>query len=104
MVEVVVAAVLFAVASAGIFATISYTSRTVQSSSRVQAATLAKKVLDQLNTQVDASTWDTAGNLLTVGNYGPIADANFPGCTINYTASPDAATGARKVLITVVCP
>lgn len=100
MVEVIVAAVLFAVASAGIFATISFTNRSTESNTRVRASIFAKKILDQLNREVSAVTWDTG--LLSVGNHNVPADANFAGCTASYVVSNVSST--RKVLLTVDCP
>ena len=104
MVEVIVAAVLFALASAGIFATISYTNRTVESNKRVQASSFAKKILDGLNKEVVGATWGLAGNLLTVQGpaYVVPADPDFPGCTASYTVA-NAGT-ARKVRLVVICP
>jgi prepilin-type N-terminal cleavage/methylation domain-containing protein len=107
MVEVIVAAVLFAIASAGIFATISYTNRSVESDKRVQAATFSKKILDQLNKDVNALTWDIVGsNGLTIGNH-PIAlgsDSDFPQCFGGYDVTDPDGNGGRKVLITIDCP
>jgi prepilin-type N-terminal cleavage/methylation domain-containing protein len=107
MVEVVVAAVLFAVASAGIFATISLTNRTAESGLRVQAATFAKEVLDQLNSAVDASTWKDPNNRLSPGIHNvPLGSVpDFPACSATYEVSqPDGQNGARKVEIRADCP
>ena len=51
MVEVVVAAILFAVASAGIFATITRTNRT-ESVIRAKASLFSKKILDGLSKEL----------------------------------------------------
>ena len=100
MVEVIVAAVLFAVASAGIFATISYTNRSIESNTRVRASVFSKKILDQLNREVSAATWNTGG--LSVGNHNVAADPDFTGCTASYVVSNVSST--RKVVLTVDCP
>ena len=100
MVEVIVAAVLFATASAGIFATISYTNRTIESGTRVRGAVFAKKILDSLNKEVIATSWNTG--LLSIGSHNVPADASFPTCTATYVVTD--AGGARKVVVTAVCP
>jgi Tfp pilus assembly protein PilV len=103
MVEVIVAAVLFATASAGIFATISYTNHSSGSSgsdARVKAAFLAKMVLDQLNKEVNSSTWSSG--LLSVGDHTWPAVAGFTGYTATYKVTePDGPGGARKVVVNV---
>ena len=97
MVEVIVAAVLFAVSAAGIFATITYTRPSAVSDSRIKAALYSKKVLDSLNKAVEGATWDSG--LLSVGSHNWPADAEFTGYTATYTVSD--AGGARKVVVNI---
>jgi prepilin-type N-terminal cleavage/methylation domain-containing protein len=105
MVEVIVAAVLFATTAAGVFATISFTNRKVESDTRTQAVAFAKKILGQLNEHVNSSTWDQSNNSLTVKDdpYVVPADADFPGCTGSYLVSDPDGNGGRKVVIEVTC-
>ena len=69
--EVVVAALIFAIATAGVLATAS-SMRTpaVESSEDVTAAFLAKRILDDLRSQLDAISWNQTGGPFdtTVGN------------------------------------
>jgi type II secretory pathway pseudopilin PulG len=98
MVEVIVAAILFAVASASIFGTISHTDQTAVSNSRVRGALLGRKVLDRLSKAVTTENWTTG--LLTVGSHTWPADADFPGYVVTYEVTSDAS-GARKVVLSI---
>ena len=60
--EVVVAALIFAIATAGVLATAtSMRKPAVESSEDVTAAFLAKRILDDLRSQLDAVTWNQTG-------------------------------------------
>jgi len=100
MIEVIVAAVIFATAAAGVMATVSITSTpAVNNEARLKGASFGKKVLDTLSKAVK-SGMDTSG-ALTVGPhvYGADPDGDFPGYTANYVVS--IVGGQRKVDITV---
>jgi len=103
MVEVVVAAVLFAAASAGVFATISFTNRSLESNTRVQAATFGKKILDRLRGAVVSATWNTGDLSIGTHTINVGSDADFPACSAVYVVS-DAGNGARKVEVNATCP
>jgi Tfp pilus assembly protein PilV len=98
MVEVIVSAILFAAAAAGVFATISYTGKTATSHSRLEAALLSKKVLDQLSKEVNETTWASGALTVNTTHTWP-ADPDFPGYTATYTVSD--VNGARKVDVDV---
>ena len=98
MVEVIVAALLFAVSAAGIFATISYTTSTTISDNRIKAGLYSKRVLDSLTKSVASNTWDTSS--LSVGNHTWPSDSDFPGYNASYVVTD--AGGARKVQVNVV--
>jgi type II secretory pathway pseudopilin PulG len=101
--EVVVAALIFAIATAGILATASSMKKpAVDSSEDVTAAFLAKRILDDLRSQLDSETWNlnmaqngafSVGshtmNAVTVGSktYTP---------SYNVLADPNG-TAARKI-------
>jgi len=102
MVEVVVAAVIFALAAAGIFATISAMQQpAVESEEEIKAAFMAKRVLDEFRNNVDASLWsdpmwDPAGNPHTLGDV--IIDGITYTPTYDVTDMPD---GSKKVDVTI---
>ena len=102
MVEVIVASILFAAASVGVFATISYTNRTAESTAKVKTAMFSKKILDQLNKDVSEATWATGSLTLGVHNVAAGSDPDFPACSATYTVSD--ASGARKVVVDATCP
>jgi type II secretory pathway pseudopilin PulG len=63
MVEVVVAALVFSLAVAGIFATIaSLTNPAEESKEEVAAAFLGKQIFEKWREEVDQGTWDTSNN------------------------------------------
>jgi Tfp pilus assembly protein PilV len=100
LVEVVVAAVIFAVASLGIFATINLMDKTATSDARLKAALFAKKILDGLSAEIEPGVNNTGG-ALSSGTHQVADDADFSGYTASYYVSADTATGARKVKVTV---
>lgn len=61
--EVMISAVIFAIASLGILATItSLQPHTAQSEKRLQAMYIAKGVMEELYQYVDATTWNNTGS------------------------------------------
>ena len=105
MVEVIVAAVIFALAAAGIFATITALSKpATESDHSVTAAFLGKQMLEELRTHVDATTWSSAiGNPLKDGTYNSIATPTIDGIDydISYTVTDDPDSDGRYVTLTV---
>ncbi len=88
IVEVVVAAVIFAITSVGILTTISVFRQPAKVSERkVQAAFYAQRILEDLRSQVDQTTWNDVSSPLATGTH-PISSGIYSG---NYvvTADPD---------------
>ena len=84
MVEVIVAAVIFALAAAGIFSTISaLTKPAAESDNEVTAALIAKQTLDKMRGDVRADTWQDASSNLYIGNN--ISGGSFTIDGINYS-------------------
>ncbi|MFP4473759.1 MAG: prepilin-type N-terminal cleavage/methylation domain-containing protein [Candidatus Omnitrophota bacterium] len=104
--ELIVASLVFAMAAAGLIATVSsMTTPSVEVSEDVQAAFLAREQLDALRSSVDADSWDAAGNPLvtSVGNYDlgykMVGPTNYH---IEYQVSDDDdVPGVRRVDMTV---
>ena len=103
VVEVVVATLIFAIAATGLFAMVAGLQKQgVESSSGdVNAALVGKRVLENLRTSVDASTWNTVG-----GPFDPATNPHIlPAVTvagISYTPSYDVVSqpdGGRKVTL-----
>ena len=110
--EVVVAALIFAIATAGILATAtSMRKPATESSEEVTAAFLAKRILDDLRSQLDANSWiqnQTDGGPFEVDmNY---TFANPPSLNVlqpvtigpttytpSYTIEADSGSQARKI-------
>lgn len=62
MVEVIVTAIIFTIAAAGILTTVSMLKpHSAQSVRRLEAAYVGKSIIDELREQVDADTWNSAG-------------------------------------------
>lgn len=100
--EVVVAAVIFTIAMAGIFTSISYLRQpAVESSEEVTAAFIGKKILDDLRSQVSAQTW-ADNSLLSIGDHNTSVTVGNIEYQITYTVEPDpGGTGARRVTMNV---
>ena len=65
MVEIVVATLVFALAIAGLLATIQSLNRpAVESFEEVQAAYVARQILEDLRLSIDAETWDNTNSPL----------------------------------------
>ena len=98
LVEVVVAAVIFAGSSMLAFGSIAKLKQTESSSvGRLNASLMAKKILDGLSKDVNAQAW-AAGNL-SIGTHSGLTDTDFSGCSASYVVTN--SVGARKVVITV---
>ncbi len=101
--EVVIATVIFSLAMAGVFASISNLRQpAVESSQEVTAAFIGKKILNDLRSEVSAPTWNTTGNL-TLGPHGPLTAINVGGIdyTPTYIVEADPGTNARKVTLNI---
>jgi hypothetical protein len=76
--EVVIASIIFAIAAAGILATVSFLKpQSTTSAKRLEAAYIGKSILEELRQNVDLDAWDTAGgdldpavaHSITIGDY-----------------------------------
>jgi prepilin-type N-terminal cleavage/methylation domain-containing protein len=105
MTEVIVATLIFSLAMAGVFASISELRQpAVESTQEVTAAFIGKRILEDLRSQVNAQSWDTAGSDLELGTHtgpGPflIGGRSY---TSTYTVIADLnGTSARQVILNV---
>ena len=102
MTEVVVASVIFVLASSGIYATIAKTSFAVKGQeSRVQAALCGKEIMNGRNRAVASSTW--AGGALSIGTHA-VTMALYPNCASGVTSASYTVTAsgsARAISLTV---
>ena len=103
MTEVIVATVIFTLAMAGVFASISQLREpAVESTQEVTAAFLGKRILEDLRSQVNGASWNTTGNLVygtyTMANVVVSGKTYFPVYTV--TSDPNG-TNARKVTLNV---
>ena len=100
--EVVIATMIFTLAMAGVFATISQLRQpAVASSQQVTAAFIGKKILDDLRSEVSATTWNSG--LLTPGNtYMNQVTVGTITYNATYTVQNDPnGTNARQVTLNV---
>jgi type II secretory pathway pseudopilin PulG len=101
MVEVIVTTVVFIIAAAGILTTVSMLKpSTALSTKRVEAAYIARGIMDQLRKEVDAATWGNAASPLAPGTY------NFPsgGYNITYIISEEPSSNLRRLTMNIVWP
>ena len=96
LVEVIISALLFAIAAVGIVQMVSYSRpKAVVSEHEIGASLYAQDLLARLRGYVDASTYDS-GNL-AIGNYSEI----FGIYTANWAITNDTLTGGRLVNLIV---
>lgn len=102
IVEVVVAALIFALAVTGVFSAIgALRGPAVASKEDITAAFVGKQVLEDLRTEVDAETWTTGS--LANGNYTlPAVTVDGVAYTPSYLVTNDpGGTQAKKVDLTI---
>ncbi len=102
MTEVVIATLIFSLAMAGVFASISNLRQpAIESTQEVTAAFIGKRILENLRKDVSAATWNSEN--LAIGTYGPIEAATVGNQTYyyNYIVAADPATNARQVTLDV---
>ena len=106
MVEVTVAAIVFALTAAGIFATVSAIRQPAGDTTReITAAFVGGQILESLRNEVDASTWNLSGFPLSTSpsshSITPVTVGNIT-YSGTYTVLPDPqGTGARKVTLNI---
>ncbi len=107
LVEIIVSSLIFAIAAAGVFATVSMLKQpTNVSSKEVTAAFIGKRILEDLRTQVDANNWNTGE--LAIGTHPPLTGPTTPvivngiSYAPSYVVSADSkGTSARKVVLNI---
>ncbi len=106
-IEIVVASVIFSITTVGVLTTFSLLRQPAKDTDKkLQASYMAERLLEELRSQVDASTWNTAG-----GSLDPNTAHSFPGFTdpatgitytgYSYTVTEDPTTKARTVNLTL---
>ena len=111
IVEAMVAAMVFAIAAVGVFSTISSSQKpSVSSDNSLQAAYIGQQILENMHSNVDASTWaDSAsplyGTTSGTAHVCPTVTPPLPsGWTCNYTVTEDAVSKARQVVLNITWP
>ncbi len=102
MIEVVVATVIFSLAMAGIFASISNLRQpAVESTQEVTAAFIGKRILEDLRGEVNAETWNAGKLTRGIHNLPDIVQGNQT-YTATYTVTDDTdGTSARQVTLNI---
>lgn len=106
LVEIIVAALVFALAATGLFAVISSLNRpSVESFEEVRAVYIAKGIFEQLKSMIDAELWDETDSsvyYLVPGETYELEETVRDGIayTANYTVTQDSS-GGRWVDLTV---
>lgn len=102
IVEVIVTAVIFVLATAGILTTVSMLRpHGAESSRKIEAAYIGKGIIDSLRTAVDQGTWNEAISNLAVGTYTlpPIVRGNVS-YDVTYTIT-ETTPDIRKLTMNV---
>ncbi len=103
MTEVIIATLIFTLAMAGVFASISELRQpAVESTQEVTAAFVGKRILEDLRSQVSAETWNSTGNLILGSTYTNSFSVSSTTYYTIYTVTSDPdGTSARKVILNV---
>lgn len=103
MTEVIIATLIFSLAMAGVFASISELRQpAVDSSQEVTAAFVGKRILEDLRSEVSAETWNSTGNLIPGSTYTNTVVVGNTTYTTSYTVTTDPdGTSARKVILNI---
>lgn len=98
MMEVLVASFVFFIAVFGVVSSISLLSpHSANASKRLQAAYLAKNLIDGLRGSLTPTSWDDAGGDLAIGSHTRTA-GDF---TLNWTVTAEASGTLRKIVVQV---
>ena len=94
LIEVLVTAVIFVVASLGIFTTISMLRpHGIESAQKLEAAYVGKQVVEELRGKVDARVWDCSLSPIYPGNHGTIVSGMYGVYVVNYSIVNDLVGG-----------
>lgn len=97
--EAALAAIIFAIAAAGIFSTVAVMRQPgAESEDRIGAAYFGQQILENLRAKVDQGTWDA-------GELSPGLHTVSSGIyTATYNVTEEPGSGAKKVTVTVTWP
>jgi len=100
--EVMVTAVIFVLATAGILTTLSaLRPHAMESTDAIDATYFGRGILDDLRDEVDATTWNNPGSRLAPGTHSWVEG----GYTVNYTVTDLAApANVRHVVMNITWP
>lgn len=97
IVEVVITAIIFVIASLGIFTAIStLRPQGAQSVERLEAAYQAREFLEDLQSNLDTTSWGTGGNL-EVGTHSTTVTKNGTTYTLTWTVSQAQDSGGTPM-------
>jgi type II secretory pathway pseudopilin PulG len=100
IVEVIVTAVVFVIAAAGILSTVAmFRPQGKEASQKIEAAYIGKGIIDDLRRQVNAEDWDNLGSNLAVGTYS----ATFGVYNIDYIIT-EPTSGIRYLVMNITFP
>ncbi len=101
MTEVIITAVIFTIAAAGVFTVLStFRVQGTQSTKRLEAAYAGKSVIENLRSSVSAESWNDPASPLAVGTHQQTV-GNFQ---IIYTLTDIPNLGVRKLTMDVTYP
>lgn len=102
MVEIIIATLVFSLATAGILATLSALSRpAAESAQDTQAAFLAQEIIEDLRSQVTADAWnDPSGSFVSGDSYSQTISRDGHDYVVLYNVANDF-TGAKEINVTV---
>lgn len=101
MTEVIVTAVIFTIAAAGVFTVLAtFRSQGTQSTRRLEAAYVGKSVIENLRSSVSAENWDDPASPLSLGTHQETVN-NFE---IIYTLTDIPGLGVRRLTLNVTYP
>ena len=101
MMEILVASFIFLVAVFGVVSSISLLNpHSTSASKRLQAAYLAKDILDELRGKITATSWNDAGGDLAVGSHTRTVGS----FTVTWTVTDAAGGTLRQITIAVTYP
>ncbi len=99
LVEVTIAALIFSIAAAGLFATFTTQRRASdRAERRLQAAYYGRQIFDNFRAKVDQRNWGDLSSNLSVGTHTLPPSGPY---TASYTVTEDPTTGVRKVNLTI---
>ena len=100
LIEVLVTAVIFVVASLGIFTAISMLRpHGIESAKKLEAAYVGKRMIEELEGKVDARMWDNSESPIFPGDHGDVITGMYANYTVNWHI--EDAAGVRSLSMNV---